>query len=176
MLFDEIVNQIDLFGGVPVFRSKEMKCFSITYKTGGGSKAKGVYLPDCDIDAYYSYTQQNSPVEFEHMKKCIESVTICNSYTFAVFNALHELGHWMQYKNYIEAGHSDCEFFFRFELDRFLLLQERKAEWKCLNGCNDDFNKKYSSRYLELNTEKNANDYAVEHLSMYCEKSEELNW
>ena len=165
MLFQEIVGKIGMLRDVPVFYWEDLICATVTYLKPTTKKERGVYLPDCEIGVFYENAKNNNPIEFSHMKSIIESICEFNEYTYALFNVLHELGHWVHYTQFRAHGYSDYEYIDKFEIDRIKLYAQREEEAKAFRGNTvEEFNNKYSKLYCELPTEKEADNYAATHL------------
>lgn len=101
---------------------------------------------------------------------------VCEKVTFddisyIAFSILHELGHWIQYSEFIVDGHNDQEFIEKYELERALLVIKRKKESDACRSTEDiiTLNKKYDQLYAELSTERYANNFALEKLPEYMD-------
>lgn len=168
MLFREIVDRIDMLRTAPIFYRERLSCATVTYLKPMSKKERGIYLPECETEAFYKNAKSNNPIEFEHMRSIIEGICECNEYTYSLFNVLHELGHWTHYCQYRERGYSDCDYVAAFEADRIKLYAQRSAEANLLdNDTIEEFNHKYSKLYCELCTEREANRFAARHLADY---------
>ena len=151
---------------VPIHFNNSNTFFTVTYLKQGSDKQRGLYLPDCDSLEALEYCKSKMPDGFRRIKKMICTKCDFDEISFAVFSILHELGHWIQYKDFIEEGHTDQEFIGCYELQRAVMHMQRESEWQKCKSKGDiiALNKKYDNLYAELPTERYANDFAVSHL------------
>ena len=126
-------------------------------------------MPKHDSLEVAEYYQSNMSDAFNRMKKMICEQCDFNDISFSVFCILHEIGHWIQYKNFIDEGNNDEQFIIYYELQRGMLIRQRNSEAAYCKTAQDvkTLNKKYDSLYAELPTEKYANNFALEHLYEY---------
>ena len=166
MQIKDIASQIVEMEKVPTYFNNTKSFSSITYLKQNSDKQRGLYLPDCDSLEAVEYCKSNIPDGFARIKQII--CTKCNfdEISFSVFSILHELGHWLQYKEFIEEGHTDIEFISRYELQRAVMYMQRDSAYQKCKSKEDiiALNKKYDNLYAELPTEKYANDFALSHL------------
>ena len=166
MQIKDITSQIVEMEKVPTYFNNTKSFSSITYLKQNSDKQRGLYLPDCDSLEALEYCKSNIPDGFARIKQII--CTKCNfdEISFSVFSILHELGHWIQYKEFIEEGHTDIEFISRYELQRAVMYMQRDSAYQKCKSKEDitALNKKYDNLYAELPTEKYANDFALSHL------------
>lgn len=162
----DIVSKTIMLNDVPVHFTNTKSFTSITYLKSGTDKERGLYLPDCDSLEALNYCKINMPDGYERIQNIICSKCEFDEITFTMFSILHELGHWIQYRNFINAGHNDKEFIAKYESERALLYLKRNEEYVFCK-CKEDviaLNKKYDQLYAGLPTEKYANNFALEHL------------
>lgn len=167
MQITTIASKIIEVDKVPV-HFKDTKTFSsVTYLKSDSNMERGLYLPNCDSAEVLDYCKMSMPDGFERIKELICMKYAFDEISFVVFSILHELGHWIQYTEFVDKGYSDQEFIFTYELERALLFSQREVEYRICK-CKEDvieLNKKYDTLYAELPTEKYANDFALNHLS-----------
>lgn len=125
-----------------------------------------MYLPDCDSLEALEHCKSSIPDGFARIKQMICTKCDFDEIPFSVFSILHELGHWIQYKEFIEEGHTDMEFISCYELQRAVMYMQRDSDCQKCKSKEDiiALNKKYDNLYAELPTEKYANDFALSHL------------
>ena len=106
------------------------------------------------------------PDGFRRIKKMIYTKCDFDDISFSVFSILHELGHCIQYKDFIDKGHTDPDFISTYELQRAILYTQRNNEYKKCKSKQDviNLNTKYDTLYAELPTEKYADDFALKRL------------
>lgn len=151
---------------VPVHFYNEKIFSSVTYLKSNTDIQRGLYLPDCDSLEALEHCKSSMPDGFRRIKELICKKCDFDEISFSVFSILHELGHWLQYKDFIDEGHNDQEFIIKYEFKRAILLSQRDVEHKNCKSKEDivELNKKYDKLYAELPTEKHANDFALNHL------------
>lgn len=152
-----IVSKIIETEKVPIY-FKNSKTFSaVTYLKPNSNNQRGLYLPNCDSLEALEYCKSNTQCDF-------------NDISFSVFSILHETGHWNQYIDFVDKGHTDMEFIIQFELKRINMLKQRDDERQTSRSDKDiiNLNTKYDALYAELPTEKYANDFALNHLLKYA--------
>lgn len=151
---------------VPVHFNNTKTFSSVTYLKPNTDKQRGLHLPNCDSLEALKYCKSCMPDGFRRIKELICTKCDFDEISFSVFSILHELGHWLQYIEFIDNGHNDQEFIKRYELERAYLYLQRNIEFKtCKSQKNiTELNKKYEMLYAELPTEKYANDFALNHL------------
>lgn len=165
-----IVSKIIETEKVPIY-FKNSKTFSaVTYLKPNSNNQRGLYLPNCDSLEALEYCKSNTPDAFKRIKKIINTQCDFNDITFSVFSILHETGHWNQYIDFVDKGHTDMEFIIQFELKRINMLKQRDDERQTSRSDKDiiNLNTKYDALYAELPTEKYANDFALNHLLKYA--------
>lgn len=166
MQIKDIASQIVEMEKVPTYFNNTKIFSSITYLKHNSDKQRGLYLPDCDSLEALEYCKSNMPDGFARIKQMI--CTKCNfdEISFSVFSILHELGHWIQYKEFIKEGHTDEELISCYELQRAAMYMQRDSECQKCKSKEDiiALNKKYDNLYAELPTEKYANDFALSNL------------
>lgn len=177
MQIKNIVCQIDLLRETPIYFTDDKEFTSVTYLKPSSDKKQGLYLPDYDSLIIFEYCQKEIPDGYQRIRNLVSEKCIFNDISFVVFSILHELGHWLQYKKYIDDGHTDCEFICRYELDRAKLYAEREVEYNSCTNKDDvvALNKKYELLYANLPTEKWANEFAMEHITKYISCLEETH-
>lgn len=162
-----IASKIIKVDKVPIHFEDTKTFSSVTYLKPDSNLERGLHLPNCDSAEALDHCKASMPDGFERTKKYICTKCAFDEISFVIFSILHELGHWIQYTEFVNKGHSDQEFIFAYELDRALLFSQREVEYKTCR-CKEDvieLNKKYDILYSELPTEKYANDFALSHLS-----------
>lgn len=149
-----------------MFFNDDFKFYAVTYLKSGSTKERGIYLPNYDSEEYMLYIKEKMPDTFERTKSVIEDIVRFNDITFVIFSILHELGHWLQYYDYIKQGHNDESFIFEYEIKRADLFLKRKSEYQQCKSIDDVklLNKKYDLLYSELPSEKFADEYALKHI------------
>lgn len=153
---------------VPVYYNDKKTFVSVTYlKQNTDTKIqRGLYLPNCDSLEALEFCKSKMPDGFERIKEMISTKCDFDDISYSAFSILHELGHWIQYKDFIDKGYNDQEFIIIYELKRGELKLQRDIEWKTCKSKDEiiELNKKYDKLYAELPTERYANDYALNHL------------
>ena len=167
MQITSIASKIIEMEKVPVHFNNTKTFSSVTYLKPNTDKQRGLYLPDCDSFEALEHCKSSMPDGFRRIKELICTKSDFDEISFSVFCILHELGHWLQYIAFIGEGHNDQDFIMNFEFDRDLLYSQREIEYKFSKSKEDviDLNMKYDNIYVELKTEKFANDFALSHLS-----------
>lgn len=167
MQIKDIASQIIEIKKVPTCFDNDTKIFlTVTYLKENSDKQRGLYLPNCDSSEALEYCKSNMPDSFRTIKQMICTKCDFDEISFSVFSILHELGHWIQYKEFIEEGHTDKEFISCYELQRAVMYMQRDSECQKCKSKEDiiALNTKYANLYAELPTEKYANDFALRHL------------
>lgn len=162
MLMRELVKKIEAVQDVPVFFEDRFDFAVTTYLTSNSTKKRGLYLPDCDTVEAINACKDITPYGYERIQRTVEEVVEFNDITFSLFSILHELGHWVQYTDYIKQGHDDKEFTLTHEYDRAILSAKRKFEYQECKS-KESFpllDRRFDKLYAELFTEKFANQYA----------------
>lgn len=154
---------------VPIYMNSSKTFSSVTYLKPDSDQQRGLYLPNCDSIEALEYCKSSMPDGFRRIKEMICTQCAFDEISFSVFSILHEWGHWIQYKDFIDEGHNDQEFIFRYELQRAMVYSQRAIESKNCRSEIDivNLNAKYDKLYAELPTEKYANDFALNHLCEY---------
>lgn len=153
---------------IHIIDSKTFSC--ITYLKENSNNERGLYFPNCDSLDALEYCKSTTPYSFERIKTMIRTKCTFNEISFSVFSILHELGHWIQYKNFIDANHNDKEFILLYEIERAFLYSQRKIEYeKCKNNKEDvaHLMEKYEKLYANLPTEQYADCFALSNLEKY---------
>lgn len=166
MQIKNIAAKIITLDNVPVFFNDTQTFSSVTYLKPNTDKERGLYLPDCDSSEAFEYCKFNIPDSFERIKELICTKCEFDEMTFVIFCIFHELGHWIQYKSFVDQGYDDNDFIAKYEMERALLFWKRNEEYKACR-CKEDIvnlNKKYDRLYAELPTERYANNFAMEHI------------
>lgn len=166
MQIKDIASQIVKMEKVPTYFNNMKTFSSVTYLKQNSDKRRGLYFPDCDSSEALEYCKSNIPDSFVRIKQMICTKCDFDEISFSVFSILHELGHWIQYKEFIEEGHTDKEFINCYELQRAFMHMQRDSEYQKCKSKEDiiALNKKYDNLYAALSTEKYANDFALSHL------------
>lgn len=166
MQIKDIASQIFEMEKVPTYFNNTKIFSSVTYLKQNSDKQRGLYLPDCDSLEALEYCKSNIPDSFVRIKQMISTKCDFDEISFSVFSILHELGHWIQYKEFIEEGHTDKEFINCYEWQRSVMYMQRDSEYQKCKSKEDiiALNKKYANLYAELPTEKYANNFALSHL------------
>lgn len=151
---------------VPVHFNDTKTFSSVTYLKDNSSAVRGLHLPNCDSSDALEFCKTSMPDGFERIKRLVSTKCDFDEISFVCFSILHELGHWIQYTQFISEGHNDQEFIVSYEFERALLLSQRQVEYSfCRNRENVIvLNRKYDALYADLPTEKYANEYALNHL------------
>lgn len=151
---------------VPVHFNNVKTFSSVTYLKPNTDIQRGLYLPDCDSLEALEYCKSSMPDGFRRIKELICTKCDFDEISFSVFSILHELGHWLQYKDFIDEGHNDQDFIINYEFERAILYSQRNTEYKNCKSKEDivELNEKYDKLYAELPTERYANDFALNHL------------
>lgn len=166
MQIKDIASQIIEMEKVPTYFNNTKTFLSVTYLKQNPDKQRGLYLPDCDSLEALEYCKSSMPDGYERIKQMIFTKCDFDEISFSVFSILHELGHWIQYKEFIEEGHTDKEFISCYELQRVVMYMQRNSECQKCKSKEDiiALNKKYDNLYAKLPTETYANDFALSHL------------
>lgn len=165
----DIVSKLTKINECPIYYVDSFVFSAVTYLKPDSNKQRGLYLPKHDSLEVAEYYQSNMSDAFNRMKKMICEQCDFNDISFSVFCILHEIGHWIQYKNFIDEGNNDEQFIIYYDLQRDMLIRQRNSEAAYCKTAQDvkTLNKKYDSLYAELPTEKYANNFALEHLYEY---------
>ena len=166
MQIKDIASQIVEMEKVPTYFNNTKTFSFVTYLKQNSDKQRGLYLPDCDSLEALEYCKSSMPDSFERIKQMIFTKCDFDEISFSVFSIIHELGHWIQYKEFIEEGHTDKEFIGCYELQRAVMYMQRNSECQKCKSKEDiiALNKKYDNLYAKLPTETYANDFALSHL------------
>ena len=166
MKIREMVTKIIEMENVPTYFNDSKTFSAITYLKPTSNETRGLYLPDCDSSEALEYCESSMPDGFRRIKKMIYTKCDFDDISFSVFSILHELGHWIQYKDFIDIGHTDPDFISTYELQRAILYTQRNNEYKKCKSKQDviNLNTKYDTLYAELPTEKYADDFALKRL------------
>ena len=116
MQMKDIAFQIVEMEKVPIYFNNTKTFSAVTYLKQNSDKQRGLYLPDCDSLEALEYCKSSRSDGFERIKQMIFTKCDFDEISFSVFSILHELGHWIQYKEFIEEGHTDKEFISCYEL------------------------------------------------------------
>lgn len=79
------------------------------------------YFNENTLEELLEYCKSSMPDSFERIKQMIFTKCDFDEISFSVFSIIHELGHWIQYKEFIEEGHTDKEFISCYELQRAVM-------------------------------------------------------
>lgn len=161
-----IAEKIIEIDDVPIHFDDTKNFSSVTFLKDNSNAVRGLHLPNCDSAEALEFCKTSTPDGFERIKQLVSTKCEFDEISFVCFSILHELGHWVQYTQFISEGHNDQEFIMLYELDRALLLLQRNVEFN-LCRCREDgiaLNRKYDALYAELPTEKYANEFALSHL------------
>lgn len=163
---EPMVTKIIEMENVPTYFNDSKTFLAITYLKPTSNETRGLYLPDCDSSEALEYCESSMPDGFRRIKKMIYTKCDFDDISFSVFSILHELGHWIQYKDFIDKGHTDPDFISTYELQRAILYTQRNNEYKKCKSKQDiiNLNTKYDTLYAELPTEKYADDFALKRL------------
>ena len=147
---------------IPIFYSEKKTFSSVTYHKKESEKPRGIYLPNCDSVEAFEHCKLYMPDGFKRIKELISTKCSFDAISFSVFSILHEMGHLLQYMEFINKGHNDDEFIIHYELCRAYLISQKNVEFRTCKSKEDvvELNKKYDKLYAELPTEKYANDFA----------------
>lgn len=169
MQIADIASKIVGMRKVPITLSDSKTFSCVTYLKPGSDIERGLYLPNCDSLDALEYCKLNMPDGFRRIKEMICTKCDFDDISFSAFSILHELAHWMQYKNFIDKGHTDEEFRNCYESQRINLHFKRIVECRACRSKEAiiDLNTRYDKLYAELPTEKYANDFALNHLLKY---------
>ncbi len=116
MQIKDIASKIVEMEKVPTYFNNTKTFSSVTYLKQNSDKQRGLYLPDCDSLEALKYCKSSIPDGFERIRQMICTKCDFGEISFSVFSILHELGHWIEYKEFIEEGHTDKEFISCYEL------------------------------------------------------------
>lgn len=169
MQITDIALKIDKMENVPIYLNNLPTFSSVTYLKPNSDKRRGLYLPDCESIEALKYCKENMPDAYKRIENMICTKCDFDDISFSVFCILHELGHWIQYRDFIDEGYNDEQFIKQYELQRAVLFLKRDMEHKNCRSANDivALNVKYDKLYSELPTEKYADDFALNHLLEY---------
>ena len=101
MQMKDIAFQIVEMEKVPIYFNNTKTFSSVTYLKQNSDKQRGLYLPDCDSLEELEYCKSSRSDGFERIKQMIFTKCDFDEISFSVFSILHELGHWIQYKEFI---------------------------------------------------------------------------
>ena len=151
---------------IPVYFTNTKTFSSVTYLKSNTNIQRGLYLPNCDSLETLVECEVSMPDGFIRIKELISTKCEFNDISFSIFSILHELGHWIQYMDFIAEGHNDQEFIINYEINRAYLFSQRSIDARNCKSKEDimELNKKYDKLYSELPTEKYANDFALNRL------------
>lgn len=166
MQIKDIAPKIIEMEKVPIYFNDSKAFSAVTYLKPNSDLQRGLYLPDCDSSEALEYCRLNTPDGFRRIEKMICTKCDFDEISFSVFSILHEWGHWIQYNDFIEEGHTDQEFVICYEWQRAIMHMQRENEYKKCRSKEDaiNFNEKYENLYAELPTEKYANEFALRYL------------
>ncbi|MCC8153166.1 MAG: hypothetical protein LIP01_02475 [Tannerellaceae bacterium] len=131
----------------------------------------GLYIPDISTDEFMATQKKGNPDSVRTIMGAILGKISVEEYnlTYAVFCILHELGHWVYYK---ESGMTDDEFYLHERPGRKEVtdLANRIRALPVGDPMIPTLCAQHEEMYRNLPSEKAADQYALEHLeeAMEC--------